>query len=66
MYANTMSRVESGILVLTCGVDDVAFVLLALVLDLLGEGVLDSREVVRVEGTVDESDDEGRFPWGEG
>lgn len=48
-------------LILPGGVDDVAQVLLSVMLDRAGEGVLDGGEVLLVEVVVDELDDERRL-----
>lgn len=55
------TRGDHGVFVLAGGVDDVALVFLSIVFDRLGEGVLDSGEVVLGEVVLNELDDEGGF-----
>ncbi len=61
MDADEVLRVEDAVLVLAGRVDDLGRVLLALVSDLLAEGVLDGRVVALDEVAVDVADCEGGF-----
>lgn len=59
MNANELSTVENCVFILSCCVDDLSGIVLALVANDFGKGVLDGRVVSIDEVTVDELNGKG-------